>query len=111
MKHTQKIVKIALLLQKKFGWDELQINCFINRVSQFTSSLRELNELVIANPNAILSLSKQRNLQTYYAKSFIIEKGIEEITFSKDPSDCPIKMNLGKEFANYADDKSFVVDL
>lgn len=110
MTHTQKIVKIALLLQKKFGWNELQINSFINHVSQYTSNLRELNELILNNPD-IDGFVEYRNEEMNDAKTFIITKGIEDITFSNNVCECPIKMNLGKEFVNYADNKSFVIDL
>jgi len=110
MTHTQKIVKIALLLQKKFDWNELQINSFINHVSQYTSNLREFNEMILNSPERG-SFVEYRNLEISEAKSYIMDSGIENVVFSKNVCDCPIKMNLGKEFANYADNKSFVIDL
>jgi len=112
MKHIQKIVKITFILKERMGWNSEEISAFITFLSYHTSQLRILNENLIGEDKSELLIKARediKNIVSNYLQDLLPE--LLEIKFSNNVMECPIKMSFGKRYANYEDNKSFVIDL
>lgn len=114
MKHIQKIVKIACILKDKYKYTDDEVYKFIMDIATYTNEMRALNEGIVL-PEGIISkdrlLEKRNNLEKEIKAFLLSEYQNNQLHISHSPLECPIRLDLGKEYANYEDNKSFVIDL
>lgn len=112
MKHIQKIVKMALVLKSAMGWKEDEIGLFITEMSNYTSKLRYCNEALIGQNKPYSVIEERQRLENEaFNYMEMMLPAFSQWEFSHNVLECPIKIYLGKEYANYEDNKSFVIDL